>query len=1524
MKIVRHGYDRYGILHLSNVSVAEFGSVGFWFKPDWSGKDDTAVHGLFGFKSKDFRYSIVKNGKNVDFTIQSAGGKQSVSIPAEKLAKNKFYYIAAGYDFQKKVFYLSIDSNKKEGKLTVSAPAKRMTGGIVVGDILDVQDMYSKSQSEGLTDELLMVNEYLSPAELEKALAQKIRKKSQKEIKGIVNSPVKEQEKTLWDLSGAEVKETAARKLITLNALWRCQLTDEKRAFNPNDWLYLAVPGRYSGQANGYTDSEFYFRDKNLRKMARNINYNGKSPYRYVNGWFERAFKADPSWKGKDILLLIDELSLSQKGTVYLNGKFLAELDYGFKFEIPIPENKLNFNDYNYLTIHTVDDGQYWAWRGIKGDVSLEIRNKLTLKHPSIVTSVKNKTFEYGITLKNSSSKTETLQAEAVIRDKNAPAALRSEKVTLKPGESRTVRAKTSWENPELWSTETPNLYYATFRVLDSNGKIQDELYPVRFGFREFEIRGRDFYLNGKKIHLFIADTWYNSNDPEECRRVAASLKKLGFNTLRSDFGPKDKIEENIMRICDETGILVQMNALGVSGREYALWNDPAIRKNLEERMAAKIRIYCNNPSTVMWYLSVNFLGYAWDYHPLKIADGYAPQNSAHKNKASVCMEGAKILYKYDDSKRPFFFQAGGNHGPIINMNGYFCWWPQTDHNAWPAEWNKTGKKPLMNIETSFPYHASYYGMDLQHSGNKELFYFENLARYYGPSAYKPEGAIEKQIANTTRGKNGTLWRDSIGFQKLKADLILETLRYWRGFDISGFSPFAEAGYAFDSNAPRHSPHTAKEWSVQVKDFRRFGWNQDLKKIWYQADIKHDAPTPAGHALKAALAPRLMFIDGGNKEPVDKTHNYYSGAKTEKRIVLVNDTLKESEFSGKWSFAGKSGSFSETLKPGETKRIPLSLTMPKVAKRTEFELVVTGNNLTKQNFKFTVFPQVKTKVSGVALYDTKNLSSAMLKRLNLKFADASKLSSLKGVRLLVIGRESLTPEFMALAKRLGLRAAVESGKTNVIVLEQKPEGLSLLGLKTMPIYARDVFTGTGFSLSGVADSDYSQWAGDGTLAPAKQPPAPETEDTMQSPFWHWNNANIVAAYPVRRPAEGNPQILLSCGKDLIYTPLFEMNSGKGKVVFSQLEFSGRSQNDAGADHIISGLIQKYAKSNPSKKAVELLTPEKISADEVNALLEKVKSGAVLIVPAGYSKLFGVETKAETVNFFSITNSGRIYWPLLTARDSYLRAPQKLNVVSGADIIPLTTPAFAAEKTVGKGKVIFLEIPKDIQKSRKAAGMKLGKNSSILWSAEIVSERLQYLRNAVEDFYGRKTESIAGRFENMLIPSRYISLNGEWKLRTDPKKEGVKLGWNKAADFANNANWKTVKIPSTFHDLGKYLGYIWVRRTVELPEDMRGKEMYLDIGAVDDLDDAYVNGVHIGRTGKETSGYWQVRRYYRIPAELTKSGKLAISVRVDNIYLFGGILNYIRLTVPAGKDANHTAFPYTGVNGTYHTESHIRW
>lgn len=137
----------------------------------------------------------------------------------------------------------------------------------------------------------------------------------------------------------------------------------------------------------------------------------------------------------------------------------------------------------------------------------------------------------------------------------------------------------------------------------------------------------------------------------------------------------------------------------------------------------------------------------------------------------------------------------------------------------------------------------------------------------------------------------------------------------------------------------------------------------------------------------------------------------------------------------------------------------------------------------------------------------------------------------------------------------------------------------------------------------------------------------------------------------------------------------------------------------------------------------------------------------------------------------------------------------------------------------------------------------------------------------------------------------LNLMGEWKFNTGDNNK-----W-KDKDF-NDTEWFNIIVPGYWENQGfrDYDGFAWYRKEFSLPQDMENKKLVLLLGKIDDLDEAYVNGVFIGSTGeiKEDSveihfnQEYQAFRGYYIPENIIKSGNNTISVRVYDGWRDGGI------------------------------------
>ena len=1323
-KVVRHGYDRRAILSVSGVAVRPVQSLFAYFAPDWPAQEGKDVrHGLLAASAgPSFSYELAQEGRELAFRVTSGGVTSRVALQDPPLKNGAFSRIAAGYDFTKGRLFVEADGIRREGRLKGATPSVGVTATVTVGDVLGA-DYYSKTQAEGTLDEILVANEWLDAATLAEVVETEIAKKPKATALSTVPSPVTEREAAAWDLAGAERVRTAARERVTLNALWRFQLVGEKRPFDAHDWIYLPVPGRYSGHENGASDAEFQLRDREMRPVKDHV-YAGRPTYAYAQGWFERGFRAAPAWRGKSVTLLVDELSPTQSGDVLLNGQPLGKMPAGSRFRsFEIPEHRLRFGDgeWNFLTIRAVDGGNRWSWRGVRGDVALVVTDRVRGEAPEVVTSVREGKIRTGLRLVNRSSGEETLTVEARVEGTNAPAPFASAPVRVKPGETKTVWAEAPWTDAALWDIDSPTLYACALTVRDAAGRVRDELEPVRFGFRELEVRGREFFLNGKKIHLFVNDAWPNPTDPNETRRTAALTKAVGFNAVRMDFGGANAREDTVLDACDEAGILYFPNMVGVSGGTYARWGDPAARAELSEAMRLRAERWRNHACAVMWYTSINFLGYSWDYHPLKVADGYTYPGK--RERARVCEEGIDRLRAHDASARPWFFQAGGNFGMVGTSNAYFCWWPQTEREAWPAEWAKRGTKPLIPIETSFPYFQSFFGMDLENPGVKPLFYFENLARYYGPAAYALDDPdMRTETRKSAQGRETSVWYDAPGLQKLKSDLLYDTITRWRGFGLSGFCPFGEIHFAFGRHYPRHATHTARRESLPARDFRRFGWTPDVRRWPYHADLNPELPLPTRDALAAAMAPELAFFDGGAEEPVDRQACYRGGERLAKRLVLVNDRRHAVTFVGAWSLGAETNAFSRTVGPGEVAAVEITRDLPAVdaTRRLTLAATVRGTEaLAVRPVAIAVRPSPSGRgLPTVSLYDAKGLTAARLTALGVPFRRVKGAGDVRD-GVLVVGAESLDAGFAAVAKAAGLARRVGEGRVTPLVLAQRPEALAGLGLRTTPVYARTAFDAKGRAVS--------HWAGKGTLAPEKPDPDPATEKGMPKVFFHWNSQNIVSSYPILRPSEGAFEAWLTCGKDLVYAPVLAAPSGRGRILFCQAEIESRSRPDVQADALLVTLLRQAA-ADAARPAAE--------------------SAVATVATAEQAAAWGVATNAVEADALAVAPAGKRAFAAFSARDLFFRRPVKMTAFSGEGVAPLLEPAVVAKKVVDGKTVYLVGVEAADDAANAAAAAKPG--SSVAWAEEILQNRLRQIRSRVEREAGAASpNALAERMETPL-------------------------------------------------------------------------------------------------------------------------------------------------------------------------------
>ena len=182
-----------------------------------------------------------------------------------------------------------------------------------------------------------------------------------------------------------------------------------------------------------------------------------------------------------------------------------------------------------------------------------------------------------------------------------------AQSLTLKAGETRTVRQVEAVADVHRWSTDDPYLYNLA-TMIKRSGKTTDEV-RTPFGIRSiswpvhrqkstpdhrFYLNGQPTFINGtcEYEHLLGGSHAFT---PEQIRSRMKQMTNAGFNALREAHQPHHLLYQ---QLCDEQGILFW------SQFSAHIWYDtPRFRENFKRLLVRWIKERRNSPSIILWGL---------------------------------------------------------------------------------------------------------------------------------------------------------------------------------------------------------------------------------------------------------------------------------------------------------------------------------------------------------------------------------------------------------------------------------------------------------------------------------------------------------------------------------------------------------------------------------------------------------------------------------------------------------------------------------------------------------------------------------------------------------------------------------------------------------------------------------------------------------------------------------------------------------------------------------------------------------
>jgi hypothetical protein len=248
---------------------------------------------------------------------------------------------------------------------------------------------------------------------------------------------------------------------------------------------------------------------------------------------------------------------------------------------------------------------------GIWDDVSLSFTNKLRLHRVLVLPILKEEKVTIKVKIWNlnlsqmhyGDSTTDSLQLEIKVFEKKSKlliAEFKDDYESVRDRRTEIIASDIHIDSPHPWSPEDPFLYTAEISVY-YKGELSDKI-EKNFGMRDFEQRGKFFYLNDKKTYLrgsnitlqrFFEDpdsgnlAW----DREWVKKMFIDISKdTNWNTMRICVG---LVPDFWYDLADEHGLLLQ--------NEWMYWQKHGWNEQIEKEYTDWVWADGSHPSIVIW-----------------------------------------------------------------------------------------------------------------------------------------------------------------------------------------------------------------------------------------------------------------------------------------------------------------------------------------------------------------------------------------------------------------------------------------------------------------------------------------------------------------------------------------------------------------------------------------------------------------------------------------------------------------------------------------------------------------------------------------------------------------------------------------------------------------------------------------------------------------------------------------------------------------------------------------------------------
>ncbi len=353
--------------------------------------------------------------------------------------------------------------------------------------------------------------------------------------------------------------------VLDLNGLWQFRYTTDPESAALDDpgaaWTDCQVPESWAMRGFDrpiYTDSRIPFPE-----MPPEV------PRENPTGIYRRTFRLPAHWAGRRTVIHFE--GAESYFVLFVNGERIGDskdsravTEFEITDALKAGENQLTVAVVKWSDGTFIEDQDHWYLPGLSRSVHLYSTN------PSYIGDL------FARTTLDENLTTGILDLEVFCGMERLPARCTVEGRLFGPEglevwggavdrvggqDPSRVRYLARAELPGIlpWSAETPNLYTLTVELKDEEGRILDAT-AVRAGFRRYEIRDREFLVNGQAVRITGVNRHEHHPDfgkavPYETLKLdIITMKRFNVNAVRTSHYPAPP---ELYDLCDEYGLYV-------------------------------------------------------------------------------------------------------------------------------------------------------------------------------------------------------------------------------------------------------------------------------------------------------------------------------------------------------------------------------------------------------------------------------------------------------------------------------------------------------------------------------------------------------------------------------------------------------------------------------------------------------------------------------------------------------------------------------------------------------------------------------------------------------------------------------------------------------------------------------------------------------------------------------------------------------------------------------------------------------